>query len=73
MILISVIDLKVFAQQEKLQLELVVEVARHGERAPKKIYSSLAIGPNFEVGSKELTITGAQNHYKIGQALRKSF
>ena len=47
-------------------LRLVVEVCRHGERAPKKIFP-LAENPeeNFEV-PYNLTMTGAEHHYALG-------
>ena len=55
-----------------LDLELVVELSRHGERASKKIYN-LTDGENFDVGSKELTRTGAVSHHAIGSGLKKEF
>ena len=39
---------------ESLELELVVEVSRHGERASKQVFN-LTDGPGFGVASKELT------------------
>ena len=58
--------LKVDQSGDRLQLEMVVEISRHGERASREIFTNLTIGRNFEVGPKELTKTGAQSHYKIG-------
>ena len=52
-------------QGDKLDLELVVEVSRHGERASKKIFNLTAEGENFQVASKELTKTGAESHHKL--------
>ena len=57
---------------ETLELELVIEISRHGERASKKIFN-ITDGPNFEVGPKELTQTGAISHHKIGNALKMEF
>ena len=51
-------------------LRLTVEVARHGERAPKQLFEGLIDGPGFEVGPKDLTKKGAESHYKIGKQLR---
>ena len=57
---------------EGLELELIVELSRHGERASKKIFN-LTDGENFDVGSKELTRTGAVSHHAIGGGLKKEF
>ena len=57
---------------EGLELELIVELSRHGERASKKIFN-LTDGENFDVGSKELTKTGAISHHAIGSGLKKEF
>ena len=59
--------------EPKLDLNMVIEVVRHGERASKKIFKDLTVGDNFEVRSKELTRTGAESHHAIGQALRFQF
>ena len=47
-------------------LRLVVEVCRHGERAPKEIFP-IAENPedNFEI-PYNLTMTGAEHHYALG-------
>ena len=59
---------------EKLDLEFVVEICRHGERASKKIFNLTAEGsPNFSVASKELTKTGAESHHKLGNRLKAEF
>ena len=61
-------------QGEPLDLQLVVELSRHGERASKKIFNLTADGSqNFQVGAKELTETGAKSHHKLGHALRQEF
>ena len=61
-------------QGDELELELVVEVSRHGERASKKIFNLTAEGAeNFQVGSKELTKTGAESHHAIGHQLKVEF
>ena len=64
--------LKQDSKKSHLELELVVEVSRHGERASKKIFD-LADGENFQVNSKELTKTGAESHHKLGHSLREEF
>ena len=52
---------------------MVIELSRHGERSSKSNYKNLTIGNSFEVGTKELTKTGAESHHKVGKALRKEF
>jgi|ERR1719469_109372 len=59
--------------KRQLKLELVVELARHGERASKATFPNLVQAPGFDVGAKELTKTGAMSHHAIGKALRKEF
>ena len=53
------------------KLQLVLEVTRHGQRAPGEIYD-LAANPeeNFSV-PMNLTMTGAESHHATGSTLRK--
>ena len=53
-------------------LELVIELTRHGERASRKIFN-ITEGPNFEVKEMELTYTGAESHHAVGHALGDEF
>jgi len=46
-------------EQNPLKLKMIIELTRHGERAPKEIFTNLTIGKNFEVKAKDLTSTGA--------------
>ena len=61
------------AQQPSQENEilLVVEVVRHGQRAPEKIFP-FAKNPdeNFKI-PHNLTMTGAVNHHESGKTLRK--
>ena len=52
-------------------MQLLVEVTRHGQRAPEKIFD-LTVDPdeNFKV-PHNLTHTGAENHHKTGKTLRQ--
>lgn len=53
-----------------ISLRLLVEVTRHGQRAPEKIFD-LTVDPddNFKV-PHNLTRAGAENHHATGQTLR---
>ena len=57
----------------RMKLLLSVEVARHGERAPGKIFD-FAANPeeNFTI-PYNLTFTGADSHYVNGLGLRQFF
>ena len=59
--------------EEKGTFQLVVEVCRHGERAPMQL-DKIAKDPadDFKIPGR-LTMTGAQHHYALGQNLRKYY
>jgi len=53
--------------------KLIIEVVRHGARAPSIIYD-LALDPedNFQI-PMELTQLGADQHYKLGQHVKEKY
>ena len=60
----------VFSSDDIFDLKLIVEVTRHGQRAPEKIFD-LALNPdeNFKV-PHNLTKVGAKSHHATGRTLR---
>ena len=60
-------------KNDSMELSMVVEITRHGERASQTVYEGFTDGPNFQVKSKELTETGALSHFTIGRSLRQEF
>jgi hypothetical protein len=55
------------------ETKLLVEFSRHGARASSKIYN-FTVDPddNFKI-KKELTSTGAQQHYNMGAYIRSKY
>lgn len=58
------------SEDPRYEKKLGVELSRHGERSPEPYYD-LVDGPNFEVGYKQLTETGAQSHYRLGRQVAR--
>ena len=59
------------SEDHRYKKTLSIQVARHGERSPKP-YFDLVNGPNFQVGFKDLTETGAKTCYELGQQVARS-
>jgi hypothetical protein len=61
------------ASAEDKTIKLLVEISRHGARAPKKIYNFTADPADNFVTPYNLTETGAQMHYSMGQWVRSTY
>ena len=53
--------------------KLILEFARHGARAPSVMYNFTAWGQNNFPEAMELTELGADQHYSLGEYVRKTY
>ena len=70
---VMAIEAAIEEHPEGLELELLVAITRHGERASTENFNLTTEGTDFGVGSKKLTETGGKRHHHIGQSLRQEF
>jgi len=61
----------VFSEAKEEKLKLVIEVCRHGARAPQGDSNNLGI--EWKEGFGNLTPIGKRQHYLIGQELRERY
>lgn len=52
---------------------MVIEVFRHGARAPYKLENPLNFGSNWEIGAEQLTGLGERQQFLLGQKRRKEY